>query len=57
MLANQFFFFFIFHLFWLHWVFVAVSRLSLAAASRGFSLLAEHELLSAVAPLVAENRL
>ena len=28
-----------FPFFWLHWVFVAASRLSLVAASRGYSLL------------------
>ena len=34
-----FFFFVTFFFFWLHWVFVAVCRLSLVAASRGYSLL------------------
>ena len=42
-------------IFWLHWVFVAARRLSLVAASRGYSLLSG--LLIAVAPLVAEHRL
>ena len=38
--------------FWLHWVFVAAHRLSLVAASRGYSSL--RGLLIVVASLVAE---
>ena len=34
------------------WVFVAAQRLSLVAVSRGYSLVAEHGLLTAVAPCV-----
>ena len=36
-ISHRGFFFFFF--FWLHWVFVAECRLSLVAASRGYSLL------------------
>ena len=43
--------------FWLHWVFTAACRLSLAVASRGYSLVLVHGLLIAVAPLVAEHSL
>ena len=35
-----------------HWVFIAVHRLSLVAASRGYSLFAVHGRLTAVASLV-----
>ena len=35
-----------------HWVFIAVHRLSLVAASRGYSLVAVRGLLTAVASLV-----
>ena len=35
--------------FWPHWPFVAASRLSLIAGSRGYSLIAVHRLLTAVA--------
>jgi len=48
---------------WLHWVsdavhglFLAVHRLSLVAASKGYSVVAVHELLIAKASLV-EHRL
>ena len=40
---------------WLCWVFVAVSRLSLVAASEGYSLVAVRGLLIAVASLVAKH--
>ena len=40
--------------FWLHWVFVAVSRLPLVVASRGYSLVAGCGLLILLASLVAE---
>ena len=43
--------------FWLHRVFVAVHRFSLVAASGGYSLVAVHDLLIAVASLVADHRL
>ena len=43
--------------FWLHWVFVAVLRLSLVAASGGYSLAVVLRLLTAVASLVAEHGL
>ena len=46
----------IFIYFWLCWVFVAVHRLSLVAASKGYSVVAVHELLIAKASLV-EHRL
>ena len=42
--------------FWPHWVFIAARGLSLAAMSRGFSLVAVCGLLIAVA-LVAEHGL
>ena len=45
----------IFIYFWLHWVFVAVHGLSLVAESQGWSPVAEHRLLVAVASLVAEH--
>ena len=41
----------------LWWVFLAACRLSLAATSRGYSLVAVHRLLTALAPLVEEHRL
>ena len=43
--------------FWLCWVFIAVPRPSLFAVSGGYSLVAVHGLLTAVASLVAEHRL
>ena len=43
--------------FWLHWVFVAVRRLFLVAASRGYSSLWCTGLPIAVASLVAEHGL
>ena len=43
--------------FWLHWVFVAVCWLSLVSTSGGYSLVAVHELITAVASLVAAPRL
>ena len=43
--------------FCLHWVFVAACGLSLAVASRGYSLVAVRDPLIAVASLVAEHRL
>ena len=42
--------------FWLHWVFIAVCRLSVVVASRGYSSL-QCGLLTAVASLVAEHGL
>ena len=42
--------------FWLCWIIVAACGLSLAAASGGYSLVAAHRLLVAVASLV-EHRL
>ena len=47
----------VFIYFWVHWVFVAASGLSLAAVSRGYSLVAVCRLIIAVASLVAEYRL
>ena len=41
----------------LYWNFIAVRGLSLLAMSRGYSLVAMHELLIATASLVAEHRL
>ena len=52
-----FFFFLIFIYFWLCWVFVAVSRLSLVAASAVYSLVEVHGFLIVVASFVAEHRL
>ena len=49
------YFFFLIY-FWLHWVFVVARRLSLVAASGGFSV-AVRGLLTVVASLVAEHRL
>ena len=43
--------------FWLQWVFVAVSVLSLGAASGGLFFIAVLGLLTAVASLVAEQGL
>ena len=60
--SKSFFFFFfnkfiyLFIYFWLRWVFVAVCRLSLVAASWGYSFVAGG-LLIAVASLVAEHGL
>ena len=48
---------FLFISFWLHWVFIVAHRLSLVAASGGYSLVVVHGLLIAVASLVAEHRL
>ena len=42
---------------WVLWVSIAARVLSLVAASRGYSLVAVHGLLIAVASLVAELRL
>ena len=42
---------------WLRWVFVAARGLSLVAVSGGYSFLAVHRLLIAVASLVAEHGL
>ena len=42
--------------FWLCWIIVAACGLSLVAASRGYSLVATHRLLIAVASLVVEHR-
>ena len=42
---------------WVRWVSIAARVLSLVAASRGYSLVAVHGLLIAVASLVAELRL
>ena len=49
----SFFFFF----FWLFWIFVAASGLSIVTVKRGYSLVAVHRLLIAVASLAAEHRL
>ena len=43
--------------FWLHWVFVVVRGLSLVAVSGGYSFVAVHGLLIAVASFVAEHGL
>ena len=43
--------------FWLCWVFFAASRLSLVVGSGGYSLVALHRLLIAVASLIVEHRL
>ena len=43
--------------FWLYWVFVAAHRLSLVAASGGYSPSAWHGLLIVVASLIAEHGL
>ena len=43
--------------FWLCWVFVAVHRLSLVVASRGYSVVAVHKLLIVVASLVVAHGL
>jgi len=51
---------FLFIYFWLCWgreVFVAARRLSLAAASRGSSLVAVHRLLTVVASVAVEHGL
>ena len=53
---SDFFFFYLF-IFWLHWVFAGVHRLSLVAASRGYSLVVVHRLLTAVASPVSEHEL
>ena len=53
---KEILFIYLFVYFWLRWVFVAVHRLSLVVASRGYSV-ALHGLLIAVASLVAEHRL
>ena len=47
----------IYFYFWLHWVFAAAPGLSLIVASGGLLLVAVHELLIAMASLVAEHRL
>ena len=55
--------FYLFLHFWLHWIFAAAFRLSLVAATKGYSshavasLVAEHELWSAQASVVAAPRL
>ena len=55
--------FYLFLHFWLHWIFAAALRLSLVAATKGYSshavasLVAEHELWSAQASVVAAPRL
>ena len=51
--VNPFLFFLI--SFWLHCVFIALLGFSLAVASEGYSLVAVHMLLIAVACLVAEH--
>ena len=60
LVVSSFFFliclFYLFY-FWLRWVFVAARRLSLVAASGGYSSLAVHGLLIVVASLVAEHGL
>ena len=48
---------FLFISFWLHWVFIVAHRLSLVAASGGYSLVVVHGLLIALASLVAEHGL
>ena len=50
-------FFKIFIYFWLRWVFIAACRLSLVAASRGYSSLRLRGLLTVVASLVSEHGL
>ena len=54
---SEFVLLFIYFCFWLHGVFNASHRLSLVVARRGYSLVAVHGLLSAVASLVTEHRL
>ena len=49
--------FIIFNYVWLHWVFTVARRLSLVGASGGYSPVARHGLLIAVASLVAERGL
>ena len=41
--------------FWLHWVFSAACGLSLVTVTRGYSLVAVHALLTAVASLAVEH--
>ena len=53
---NGFIYLFIFY-FWLCWVFVAARELSLFAGSRGYSLVAMHWLLIALASVVVDHRL
>ena len=53
----NFFFLNKFIYFWLRWVFVAVRGLSLVAVRGGYSFVAVHRLLIAVASLVAEHGL
>ena len=54
---SIFFFKKLFIYLWLHWVFRAVCRLSLVAASRGYSLVTVLRLLTVVASHVAEHSL
>ena len=44
-------------LFWLHWVFIAARGLFSSCGGRGLLVIAVHELLIAVASLVAEHGL
>ena len=46
-----------FLLFWLCWIFLAVGKLSLIVASRGYSLDVVHGFLITVASLVVEHKL
>ena len=48
---------YLFIYFWLHWVFVAAHGIFLVATSRGYSLIAMHGFLIAVAPLVVQYEL
>ena len=57
MLQTVFLFKILFFLFMAGWVFVATHRLSLVAASRGYSLFSVLCLLITVASLVAEQGL
>ena len=57
MLSSGLLFIYLLTYFWLYWVFVAAHRLSLVAASGGYSPSAWHGLLIVVASLVAEHGL
>ena len=57
MLSSGLLFIYLLTYFWLYWVFVAAHRLSLVAASGGYSLVDMHRLLTVVASLVVEHEL
>ena len=56
-LFFKYLFIYLFIYFWLRWVFVAAHRLFSSCAERGLLFIAVHELLTAVASLVAEHGL